>query len=53
MEISQPSPKEEPKEEQSPNPESDFFKKRKLASVQKITSLTPLDQKTSFKRQPY
>ena len=26
-------------------PESDFFKKRKLASVQKISSLTPLDQK--------
>ena len=48
MELSQPSPKEEPKDEQIPNPESDFFKKRKLASVQKITSLSPLDQKNLF-----
>ena len=50
MELSQPSPKEEPKDEQIPNPESDFFKKRKLASVQKITSLSPLDQKNLFQK---
>jgi RNA ligase (TIGR02306 family) len=30
--------------------ESDFFKKRKLASVQKITSLTPLGDKNLFQK---
>ena len=35
---------------QNPNPETDFFKKRKLASVQKITSLSPLDQKNLYQK---
>ena len=44
MESSEPEP------EQGKISESDFFKKRKLASVQKITSLTPLDQKNQFQK---
>ena len=35
---------------QNPNPETDFFKKRKLASVQKITSLSPLDPKNLYQK---
>ena len=40
----------EPEQEQNSPQESDFFKKRKLASVQKITSLTPLDAKNAFQK---
>ena len=46
METSEP----EPKPEQKKASESDFFKHRKLASVQKISSLTPLDQKNQFQK---
>ena len=46
METSEP----EPKPEQKKVSESDFFKHRKLASVQKISSLTPLDQKNQFQK---
>ena len=38
----------EPQQEQKNVSESDFFKKRKLASVQKISSLTPLGDKNQF-----
>ena len=46
METSEPKPEQEKKEVS----ESDFFKHRKLASVQKISSLTPLDQKNQFQK---
>lgn len=52
MEFSQPesNKEEEQKQVPNPNPESDFFKHRKLASVQKITSLSPLDAKNVYQK---
>ena len=48
METNEPKPEPEP--DQKKVSESDFFKHRKLASVQKISSLTPLDQKNQFQK---
>ena len=55
----EPEKKQEPEQKQeqdkeqekvqNPN-ETDFFKKRKLASVQKITSLSPLDPKNLYQK---
>ena len=54
MESSEPKPEKTQntaeEKPQNPNPEKDFFKKRKLASVQKIANLSPLDQKNLFQK---
>ena len=54
MESSEPKPEKtkntDEEKPQNPNPEKDFFKKRKLASVQKIANLSPLDQKNLFQK---